>query len=55
MADFWTLDWKQIYGMVARPLVLDGHNLLNHGALKSLGFEYVSFDRPDLAAEIAVV
>jgi len=35
--------------------VLDGRNLLNHGALKSLGFDYVSFDRPDLAAETAVV
>jgi hypothetical protein len=41
--------------MMARPLVLDGRNLLNHGARKSLDFEYVPFDRPDVAAAMAVV
>jgi UDP-N-acetyl-D-mannosaminuronate dehydrogenase len=33
-ADFRTLDWKKIHGLMARPLVIDGRNLLNHGALE---------------------
>jgi hypothetical protein len=36
---------------MARPLVLDGRNLLDGEALKSLGFEYDSFGRPDLAEQ----
>jgi UDPglucose 6-dehydrogenase len=50
-ADFRACDWRRIHATMARPLVLDGRNLLNAQALKSLGFEYNSFGRPDLVAE----
>jgi hypothetical protein len=36
---------------MARPLVLDGRNLLNGQKLRALGFEYDSFGRPDLLVE----
>jgi UDPglucose 6-dehydrogenase len=54
-ADFRDLDWEKVHATMARQLVLDGRNLLQGEAMKSLGFEYVSFGRPDLAAETAVV
>jgi UDPglucose 6-dehydrogenase len=50
-ADFRVLDWEKVHATMARPLVLDGRNLLDGEALKSLGFEYDSFGRPDLAEE----
>ena len=41
------LDWKQIRVEMARPLVIDGRNMLRPAEMKALGFEYVSFGRPD--------
>jgi hypothetical protein len=37
---------------MARPLVIDGRNLLQGEVMKSFGFEYDSFGRPDLAKEM---
>ena len=45
--EFRQLDWKRIAGLMARPLVIDGRNLLEPAAMKALGFEYHSFGRPD--------
>jgi UDPglucose 6-dehydrogenase len=45
--DFRVLDWPRIRGIMARPLVLDGRNLLSPLYMKSLGFEYHSVGRPD--------
>ena len=45
--EFRALDWKRIHDSMARPLVLDGRNLLDPVAMKKLGFEYFSFGRPN--------
>ncbi len=45
--EFRKLDWKKIRGIMARPLVLDGRNLLDPEQMTALGFEYHSFGRPD--------
>ncbi len=45
--EFRDLDWKRICSLMARPLVIDGRNLLKPAAMKALGFEYHSFGRPD--------
>ena len=46
--EFRNLDWKRIHKSMARPLVLDGRNLLSPQEMKSLGFEYHSVGRPNL-------
>lgn len=45
--EFRVLDWQRIRDAMARPLVLDGRNLLSPSYMKSLGFEYHSVGRPD--------
>lgn len=45
--EFRLLDWHRIRALMARPLVLDGRNLLVPDHMKSLGFEYHSVGRPD--------
>jgi UDPglucose 6-dehydrogenase len=45
--EFAQMDWKRIGGLMARPLVLDGRNLLDPVAMRALGFEYYSLGRPD--------
>jgi hypothetical protein len=35
---------------MARPLIVDARNMLRPAEMESLGFEYVSFGRPQLAA-----
>jgi UDPglucose 6-dehydrogenase len=45
--EFLVLDWQRIRDTMARPLVLDGRNLLSPPHMKSLGFEYHSVGRPD--------
>ncbi|HUJ40878.1 MAG TPA: UDP-glucose/GDP-mannose dehydrogenase family protein [Candidatus Acidoferrales bacterium] len=45
--EFCDLDWPRIHGMMVRPLVLDGRNLLDPGRMRQLGFEYHSIGRPD--------
>ncbi len=44
--EFRELDWRRIHGRMARPLVVDGRNLLEPAAMEALGFEYHSFGRP---------
>ena len=46
-AEFRKLDWTRIRDSMARPLILDGRNLLSPADMKSLGFEYYSLGRPD--------
>lgn len=45
--EFRVLDWQRIRETMARPLVLDGRNLLSPKHMKALGFEYHSVGRPD--------
>jgi len=45
--EFRDLDWKRIYEMMGRPLVIDGRNLLEPKVMTEHGFEYHSFGRPD--------
>jgi len=44
--EFRALDWKRVHGAMARPLIVDGRNLLDPAAMRGLGFEYHSFGRP---------
>jgi UDPglucose 6-dehydrogenase len=44
--EFRDLDWKRIHRSMARPLVLDGRNLLSPEEMSALGFEYQSVGRP---------
>jgi len=44
--EFRDLDWKRIHDSMARPLVLDGRNLLSSEEMTALGFEYFSVGRP---------
>jgi UDPglucose 6-dehydrogenase len=44
---FRRLDWKRIGSEMARRLVIDGRNMLRPSEMKALGFEYISFGRPD--------
>jgi UDPglucose 6-dehydrogenase len=44
---FRELDWNEIHETMARPLILDGRNLLSSAEMKSRGFEYYSMGRPD--------
>jgi UDPglucose 6-dehydrogenase len=44
--EFRLLDWKRINRSMARPLLLDGRNLLVPEEMKALGFEYYSVGRP---------
>ncbi len=44
--EFRDLDWERIRRSMARPLVLDGRNLLDPARMAQQGFEYDSFGRP---------
>ncbi len=44
--EFRDLDWNKIRESMARPLIVDGRNLLSPKEMKGLGFEYLSFGRP---------
>ena len=46
--EFRTLDWERIHRLMARPLLLDGRNLLDPELMARKGFEYYSFGRPEL-------
>ena len=50
---FRRLDWKRIRQEMARPLVVDGRNMLRPAEMRELGFEYMSFGRPDSVAVMA--
>jgi UDPglucose 6-dehydrogenase len=45
--EFRKLDWDKIRDSMARPLIVDGRNLLSPREMKDRGFEYRSFGRPD--------
>jgi UDPglucose 6-dehydrogenase len=51
--EFRQLDWRRILKSMARPLVIDGRNLLAPEEMKSLGFEYHSIGRPASFAQIS--
>jgi UDPglucose 6-dehydrogenase len=44
---FRRLDWKRVRSEMARPLVIDARNMLRPAEMKALGFEYMSFGRPE--------
>ena len=50
--EYRNLDWKRIHAEMARPLVLDGRNMLSQAEMREMGFEYHSFGRPDLLAHV---
>ena len=41
--EFRHLDWRRIYKTMARPLVIDGRNLLDPAFMAEIGFEYYGF------------
>jgi UDPglucose 6-dehydrogenase len=44
---FRTLDWKRIYESMVKPaFVFDGRNILNHAALREIGFEVFAIGKP---------
>jgi UDPglucose 6-dehydrogenase len=45
--EFRNLDWDRVRKEMARPLILDGRNLLSPRDIRALGFEYHSLGRPD--------
>ncbi|HXJ18464.1 MAG TPA: UDP-glucose/GDP-mannose dehydrogenase family protein [Candidatus Polarisedimenticolia bacterium] len=45
--EFRKLDWERLREAMARPLILDGRNLLSPCEMRKRGFEYRSFGRPD--------
>jgi UDPglucose 6-dehydrogenase len=48
------LDWERIREDLARPLIIDARNMLDPKDMAALGFEYLSFGRPELAAAPAL-
>jgi UDPglucose 6-dehydrogenase len=44
--EFRRIDWARLRGVVERPLVLDGRNMLNADDVTAHGFSYVSVGRP---------
>jgi len=46
-ARFKDLDWTRVYKSMARPLILDGRNLLDPATMRGMGFEYHSVGRPE--------
>lgn len=38
--EFKELDWRRVHQLMARPLVIDGRNLLDPASMNELGFEY---------------
>jgi UDPglucose 6-dehydrogenase len=45
--EFRRLDWQRVRDSMARPLILDGRNLLSPVEMKGHGFEYHCFGRAD--------
>ena len=50
---FRKLDWKRVRDEMARPLVIDARNMLPAAMMRELGFEYMSFGRPDTVEVLA--
>jgi UDPglucose 6-dehydrogenase len=45
--EFRKLEWDRIHSLMDRPLLLDGRNILSPREMKTLGFEYHCFGRPE--------
>jgi len=45
--EFRTLDWERVQNTMARPLIVDGRNLLSPRDMRAQGFECHCFGRPD--------
>jgi UDPglucose 6-dehydrogenase len=45
--EFRKLDWDRVRDAMARPLIIDGRNLLSPSEMRKRGFEYHCFGRPD--------
>jgi UDPglucose 6-dehydrogenase len=45
--EFRKLDWDRLRNAMARPLILDGRNLLSPREIRQHGFEYHCFGRPE--------
>jgi UDPglucose 6-dehydrogenase len=43
--EFKELDWTQVRGLVARPLIVDGRNTINPAEVTRLGFDYLCIGR----------
>lgn len=43
--EFRKLDWKRVFSVMARPLIIDARNFLDPAEMRALGFEYHSFGR----------
>lgn len=43
--EFHEIDWSRIFQIVARPLIIDGRNMLSPQEVTSQGFDYVSIGR----------
>jgi UDPglucose 6-dehydrogenase len=44
--EFAELDWAELAGRMAKPLIVDGRNFLNPEALRAAGFTYEGIGRP---------
>ncbi|MDX6625634.1 MAG: UDPglucose 6-dehydrogenase [Solirubrobacterales bacterium] len=51
--EFAELDWAEEAGRMARPLIVDGRNLLDPAALRAAGFEYEGIGKPQTATAAA--
>jgi UDPglucose 6-dehydrogenase len=51
--DYRKLDWPRIRKEMARPLLIDARNALSPSEMRTLGFEYDCFGRPQLNATSA--
>jgi UDPglucose 6-dehydrogenase len=49
--EFLGIDWARLRGLVERPLILDGRNMLRATDLTRHGFHYVSIGRPAVVFE----
>jgi UDPglucose 6-dehydrogenase len=49
--EFRQINWQRLRGMVDRPLIVDGRNMLEAKEITRHGFHYVSIGRPALTAE----
>jgi UDPglucose 6-dehydrogenase len=50
--EFRELNWNRVGSLMARPLIIDGRNLLDSSAMRQLGFEIYSVGRPDSGVPI---
>jgi UDPglucose 6-dehydrogenase len=52
-SEFATLNWAEVAGRMARPLIVDGRNFLDPAALRAAGFQYEGIGRPTQSAPAA--